>query len=65
MVINNLKKMRIACVSSFHPRECGIATFTYDLTNAIDELELLAPSAVVAVNEPEATYNYGEQVKFH
>lgn len=64
MAINNLRKLRVAYVSSFPPRECGIANFTYGLINAIDEHELLAPSAVVAVNEQGAAYNYGERVKF-
>ena len=58
------RKIRVAYVSSYPPRECGIATFTRDLVVSIDELRFLAPGVVVAINEKGASYNYGRQVKF-
>ena len=54
--------LRVAYVSSYSPRQCGIATFTEDLTRSIDELRLLAPSVIVAINDPGSHYNYGKEV---
>lgn len=54
---------RVCFVSSFSPRECGIATFTKDLVEEIDRLRLFRRSIVVAVNEFGASYNYGDRVK--
>ena len=57
------RKTRVAYVSSYPPRECGIATFTRNLVVTMDQHRLLAPGVVVAVNEKGAAYNYGRQVK--
>jgi glycosyltransferase involved in cell wall biosynthesis len=46
----------IAYLSSYPPRECGIATFTKDLLSAIDELSVHKPPIVIAVNEKGAIY---------
>ena len=57
---------RIAYVATFPPRKCGIATFTQDLTQAIDSL--LKPSVhsmVVAMNvERVVTDIYSREVIF-
>ncbi len=53
---------RVCFVSSFPPRECGIATFTKDLTDEIDRLGIFQKSIVVAVNEVGASYNYSDKV---
>lgn len=54
----------IAYVTTFPPRACGIATFTEDLTNAIDNL--FAPAIktkIVAMNAHETdAYRYPEKV---
>ena len=56
----------IAYISTFPPRECGIATFTADLTAAFDDL--FAPgidSVIVAMNQDEVSkYDYSEKVFF-
>jgi glycosyltransferase involved in cell wall biosynthesis len=51
MSADQQNKSWIVCLSTFPPRQCGIATFTADLTNAIDQI--FGPSIeskVVAMN---------------
>ncbi|MFX1485288.1 MAG: glycosyltransferase family 4 protein [Promethearchaeota archaeon] len=52
----------VAYVSSYAPRECGIATFTEDLIQNIDTLKVLKPSGIIAINDPGSSYNYGNEV---
>ena len=54
--------LRVAYLSSYSPRQCGIATFTEDLTRSIDELHKLKPSAIIGINDPGSSYNYGKEV---
>ncbi len=55
---------RVAVIGNYLPRQCGIATFTTDLCDAIateyDTLQLLA----VPVNDPGSQYNYPPRVRF-
>lgn len=53
---------RVAYVSSYAPRKCGIATFTEDLTRNINTLNALEPAAIVAINGPGSSYCYGKEV---
>ncbi len=61
----------LAMVSSFPPRECGIATFSRDLIDAIEGAgrmrnlaRLTTPSPwVVAMNETGQDHRYGSQVR--
>jgi glycosyltransferase involved in cell wall biosynthesis len=55
---------RVACLSTYPPRECGIAAFTKDLLDAADELKGFKPSVVIALNEKETIYNYDRRVKW-
>ncbi|MBU2265352.1 glycosyltransferase, partial [Patescibacteria group bacterium] len=51
------KKSWIVCLATFPPRRCGIATFTADLTNAIDKM--FGPSLkskIVAMNLTETSH---------
>lgn len=54
----------ILYVSSFPPRECGIATFTRDLTDAVDkEFSPGIKSKVLAINDNGTSiYNYPRKV---
>ena len=49
-------------MSSYAPRECGIATYTEDLTRSIDKLKVIEPSSIISMNDPGACYNYGKEV---
>ncbi|MHA2379437.1 MAG: glycosyltransferase family 4 protein [Candidatus Thorarchaeota archaeon] len=53
---------RVAYVSSYAPRECGIATFTEDLTKSIDALHIFKPAAIIGMNDSGSSYNYGKEV---
>ncbi len=56
-----LPRITAASVSTFPPRECGIATYTRDLISAIDACDLGTITQVVAIND-ETVYRYGRQV---
>jgi glycosyltransferase involved in cell wall biosynthesis len=58
------RPVRIAVVGNHLPRQCGIATFTTDLCNAIAAEYGAAQLSVVAVNDGHATYSYPERVRF-
>jgi glycosyltransferase involved in cell wall biosynthesis len=55
---------RTAYVASYPPRECGIATFTRDLVEAVDRLNSSAPGGIVAMNDPGRSYSYPASVKW-
>ncbi|MET3115030.1 glycosyltransferase involved in cell wall biosynthesis [Pedobacter sp. CG_S7] len=60
--------MKLAYISSYPPRECGIATFNFNLLNAIgcDKKIVSNESFVVAMNDSDRldTYHYPKEVKF-
>ncbi len=57
-------KSWIVCLSTFPPRQCGIATFTADLTNAIDQMfGPFVKSKIVAMNLTQVShFPYPEKV---
>lgn len=62
-------RIRIALIGTYVPRQCGIATFTYDLAKAIAEnqgelLERSETVRVVALTNPPHRYAYGPEVAF-
>lgn len=61
--VASVPKLEAAYVSTFPPRQCGLATFTADLTAAIDELKLLKPSQVIAVTRRGQDPLYPPQVR--
>lgn len=60
--------MKIAYISTYPPRECGIATFNHNLLSAIDceKMTVSDDSYVIAVNDSENlnTYEYPPEVKY-
>ena len=56
--------MRIAVIGNHLPRQCGIATFTTDLCNAITAEYGDAGVFVVAVNDSQSPYSYPARVRF-
>jgi glycosyltransferase involved in cell wall biosynthesis len=61
------REVRAIFVSSYIPRKCGIATFTKDLTNAINALNPYSLTEIMAVTDttaPNGGYDYPWEVKF-
>ena len=54
---------RIAFVGNYLPRECGIATFTTDLCNAVTAEFGEGRLFAIPVNDPDSSYDYPEQVR--
>jgi len=59
-----LRPVRIAVLGNHLPRQCGIATFTTDLCDAIAAEYGAAQLSVVAVNDGQSSYLYPERVRF-
>ena len=58
------RPLRIAVVGNHLPRQCGIATFTTDLCDAITAEYGAAGLLVAAVNDPQSSYSYPARVRF-
>jgi glycosyltransferase involved in cell wall biosynthesis len=59
-----LRPLKIAVIGNHLPRQCGIATFTTDLCDAISAEYGAAQLSVVAVNDGQSSYTYPERVRF-
>jgi glycosyltransferase involved in cell wall biosynthesis len=55
---------RIAVIGNYLPRQCGIATFTTDLCNAIGAEYGAAQLLAIPVNDPGSQYSYPARVRF-
>ena len=64
ILIEKTKAIRSIYISSYIPRKCGIATFTKDLTNAINLLNPYALSEIMAVVRQNESIEYPWEVKF-
>src|SRR5665213_344662 len=58
------RPIRIAVIGNHLPRQCGIATFTTDLCNAIAAEYGAAQLSVVAINDGQSSYVHPERVRF-
>jgi glycosyltransferase involved in cell wall biosynthesis len=54
---------RIAFVGNYLPRQCGIATFTTDLCNAVAAEFGSDRLFAIPVNDPDSAYDYPQQVR--
>ncbi len=61
---NHLDSDRIAFIGNFLPRQCGIATFTTDLCEAIAAEQPGATCIALPVNDNEDGYEYPSRVRF-
>src|SRR6187399_1661323 len=55
---------QIAFLGNYLPRQCGIATFTTDLSQAISSEYPELECGVVAMNDPGTRHAYGDRVRF-
>ena len=67
-----LRPIKISFISTYPPRQCGIATFCSDLHNSMKALYGSRESddeqnnlEVIALNNGNNAYNYGREVTFH
>ncbi len=58
------RKVRVIYISSYIPRQCGLATYTKDLTTAINLLNPQCLSEITAINDCGNHYDYPWEVKF-
>jgi len=55
---------KIAVIGNYHPRQCGIATFTTDISKAITNLLCEENRLInIAINDREEGYDYPPEVK--
>ncbi|MCS7201206.1 MAG: glycosyltransferase family 4 protein [Dictyoglomus sp.] len=60
-----MKKLgTVAFLSTYPPQECGIATFTYDLVNAIDKYFPYINTQVIVIEENDKEYKFNNKVVF-
>jgi len=60
-----LNRTDLCTVSDYPPRECGIATFTKDLVDAIHQFTPFSNPTIIAVNEPGGIHRYDrERVRY-
>ncbi len=58
------KSINAIYISSYVPRKCGIATYTKDLTEAINQINPYSQAEIFALVKPEDKINYSPEVKF-
>jgi glycosyltransferase involved in cell wall biosynthesis len=63
-VLQKNEGIKTIFISSYVPRKCGIATYTKDLTKAINEVNNCEKSEIIALNKPEDNIVYPSEVKF-
>jgi glycosyltransferase involved in cell wall biosynthesis len=63
-ILTRPRPIRIAVIGNHLPRQCGIATFTTDLCDAMAVEYGAAEVFVVAVNDPQSRHSYPARVRF-
>ena len=64
-MINKKYQSFIAYLSTYPPRKCGIASFTQDLSIAIDKITNPKLKAkIIALNDNGNSYNYSEDILY-
>ena len=63
-LVEDFVKPTVAFVSTYPPRECGIATYTGDLVDALSQLYVLGPPIIAAINDRGGYYDYSNLVKY-
>ncbi|WP_048051287.1 glycosyltransferase [Methanosarcina soligelidi] len=58
------KQLKVLFIGTYVPKECGIATFTFDLLNSVAGVHEDIRCEVIALNDPSETYDYPEEVVF-
>jgi glycosyltransferase involved in cell wall biosynthesis len=61
---DNNRSAKIAFVADYLPRQCGIATFTHDLRQAVAAKYPGAACRVLAINDRPESYDYPPEVRF-
>jgi len=56
--------VKVAYVSSYLPRRCGIATFTNDLVHSVNKINQPGSYQIIAMTDSEKSYDYSDKVKF-
>jgi glycosyltransferase involved in cell wall biosynthesis len=64
MLIGSQTTKKACYLSTYPPRKCGIGVFTKDLIDAMDLYNDSVSSAVIALNENNASQPYDERVKW-
>jgi len=64
LLASKSKEIRVIYLSSYIPRKCGIATYTKDLTNAINLLNPHDLAEIMATTRPKECINYPWEVKY-
>jgi glycosyltransferase involved in cell wall biosynthesis len=58
------RRLKVLFIGTYVPKECGIATFTYDLLNSVSGEYNYVDCEVIALNDPAETYDYPDEVVF-
>lgn len=63
-LLGNENNFKVCFIGNYLPRQCGIATFTYDLRNAVSKNLYGNGCRVIAMNNTPEGYKYLEEVIF-